>query len=343
MGQIKYAAHAYGWTSIWGNETLDLIERAKGLGFDLIEIPIMEIDKVDAPRIKARCEAAAIGVIGSLAISEATDITADDAATRERGVEYLKRCIKATAEMGARVMTGVTYSAIGRKIEGKPGAEYWERSASNLKRVARYAQGFGVTIGLEPVNRYETFLVNTAAQALRLCEMVGEPNVGIHLDTYHMNIEENDFYTPTKLAAPRLCHVHVSESHRGVPGTGTVDWEGVYRGLVESGYAGTVGLESFIEVTEALRAATCMWRTLAPSSDVLYAKGLTYLKGVEQKVRRELTQGPEAPSSVPRRRPKKAKKAKARAKAAKAPAKPRKKKKSRPKRAARRAPRKGRK
>ncbi|MBN1917768.1 MAG: sugar phosphate isomerase/epimerase [Verrucomicrobia bacterium] len=302
MGQIKYSAHAYGWTSSWSNETLGLIDKAKELGFDLLEIPIMEIDKVDAPRIRARCEAAGIGVIGSLAISEATDITAEDKATRERGVEYLKRCIKATAEMGATVMTGVTYSAIGRKLETKPDERYWERSAKNLKRVAKYAQDFGVTIGLEPVNRYETFLINTAEQAVRLVKMIDEPNVGIHLDAYHMNIEENDFYTPTKLAAPYVCHVHLSESHRGVPGTGTVDWEGIYRALVECDYTGMVGLESFIELTEALRASTCIWRTLAPSTDYLYAEGLRYLKGVEAKTRRELAKGREVAPSVPSRR-----------------------------------------
>ncbi len=285
MSEVRYAAHAYGWTSSWSNETLYLIDKAKELGFDLIEIPIMEIEKVDPPRIKERLEAAGIGTIGSLAISDETDITAEDAATRERGVEYLTRCVKATAEMGATVMTGVIFSAIGRKIEGKPGEEYWERSAKGLKRVARMARDHGVTIGLEPVNRYETFLINTCEQALRLREMIGEPNVGIHLDAYHMNIEEDNFYEPTKKAAPHLCHYHLSESHRGVPGTGTVDWKSIYRALVECDYTGTVGLESFIEVTEALRAATCMWRSLAKSTDYLYAEGLKYLRGLEKKVR----------------------------------------------------------
>ena len=333
MGQIRYSAHAYGWTPSWSNETLGLIDKAKELGFDLLEIPIMEIDKVDPVRIKERLKAAGIGVVGSLAISEATDITAEDEATRERGVEYLKRCVKATAEMGATVMTGVTYSAIGRKLECKPDERYWERSATNLKRVAKFARDFGVTVGLEPVNRYETFLINTAEQAVRLIKMIDEPNVGIHLDTYHMNIEENDFYTPTKLAAPYLCHVHVSESHRGVPGTGTVDWAGIYRALVECDYRGVVGLESFIELTEALRAATCIWRKVAPSTDSLYAQGLKYLKGVEQKARLELRKGPEIAPRVPARRPKKAAKPKKKAK-------PR--KKSAPKRRASRRPRRGR-
>ena len=283
MGRLRYAVHAYAWTTSWSNATLDLIDHAKALGFDLIEIPLMELEKVDPVRIQQRLETAGLGVCTSTACSEATDLTGEDDETRTRAVEYLKGCVKATAEMGARAFSGVIYSAIGRKLDAMPDATYWDRAAKGLKEVARYAQDYGVTIGIEPVNRYETFLVNTCEQALRLREMIGEPNVGIHPDAYHMNIEENDFYTPTKRVAPYLCHFHLSESHRGTPGQGTVDWNGIYRALGESGYAGTVGLESFNDVSDAMRAATCMWRKIAPSSDQLLTEGLKYLKGLEAK------------------------------------------------------------
>ena len=113
--------------------------------------------------------------------------------------------------------------------------------------------------------------------------MIGEPNVGIHLDAYHMNIEEEGFYGPTIKAAPLLRHYHLSESHRGIPGHGTVDWDGIYRALGESNYRGIVGLESFIEVSPAMQAATCIWRTMAPSSDVLLREGLKFLKSLEAK------------------------------------------------------------
>jgi len=281
VGKLKYAAHAYAWTTSWSNDTLDLIDRAEGLGFDLIEIPLMEIEKIDPPRIKERLREAGLGVCTSTACSEQTDLTGEDEATRERGVRYLEECVKATAAMGATTFSGVLYSAIGRRIDGMPDERYWDRSAQGLKQVARYAQGLNVTIGIEPINRYETFLVNTCDQALRLRERIDEPNVAIHLDAYHMNIEETDFYGPTKRAAPFLCHYHLSESHRGVPGAGTVDWRSIYRALAEAGYAGVVGLESFAEVSEAMRAATCIWRKLAPSSDHLLSEGLKYLRALE--------------------------------------------------------------
>ncbi len=283
MAGLRYAVHAYAWTNSWSNDTLDIIDKAKALGFDLVEVPLMEIDKVDAAAIKARADDVGIALCTSTACSEATDPTGEDDAVRKAGSDYLKQCIKATAEMGGAVFTGVTYSAIERKITGRPGEAYWERAAGVMKEAARYAQDHGVTLGIEAINRYETFLINTTDQALALMQRIDEPNVRVHLDAYHMNIEESDFYGPTKKAAPHLCHFHLSESHRGTPGTGVVDWDGIYKALGETKYDGIVGLESFESVSPAMVAATCMWRSLADSSDQLLRDGLAYLKTLESK------------------------------------------------------------
>jgi D-psicose/D-tagatose/L-ribulose 3-epimerase len=282
MGKLKYAVHAYAWTTSWSNKTLDLINRAKGLGLDAIEIPLMELDLVDPKAIRERLDQVGLGVCTSTACSELNDITGEDEETRRRGLVYLEGCVRATAEMGATCLSGVIYSAIGRKIKGMPDERYWDRSAKALKQVAKLAADLGVTVGIEPINRYESFLVNTCDQALRLKGMIDEPNIGIHLDAYHMNIEESNFYDPTKKAVPYLCHYHLSESHRGTPGTGTVNWDEIYRALGEANYTGMVGLESFAEVSDAMRPATCIWRPLATSSDDLLRDGLTYLKGLEE-------------------------------------------------------------
>lgn len=278
----RYAAHAYSWVTSWSNKSLHLIDHCKELGLDLIEIPLMEIEKVDPEAIKERLDAVGIGVVASTALNNATDITSNDLEVRRRGLEYLKECVEKTHVMGGEVLSGVIYSAIGRKLSGKPERKHWEWSAEALKEVAQFAQKVNLKLGIEPVNRYETFLINTAEQALRLIEMIAEPNVGVHLDAYHMNIEENEFYESTKTACHLLCHYHLSESHRGIPGTGTVNWKGIYRALSECNYQGVVGLESFIEVSDAMREATCIWRELAPSSDELISRGLKFLKGLEQ-------------------------------------------------------------
>ncbi len=283
MGNLRYAVHAYSWTNKWSNKTLDLIDHAKKLGFDIIEIPLMDIELVDPEKIRERAEQATIRLCTSTVLSRETDITSEDSGIRKSGIEYLKACAEASARMGAVSLSGVIYSAIGRKISGIPSEDYWKMSANALKEVARFANRLGLIIGIEPVNRYETFLINTCDQAIKLIGMINEPNVRIHLDAYHMNIEEDNFYSPTKKAAPLLCHYHLSESHRGTPGTGTVNWDDIFRALGESNYTGMVGLESFIEVSDAMREATCVWRHVAPSSDVLLTRGLAYLKSLEKK------------------------------------------------------------
>jgi D-psicose/D-tagatose/L-ribulose 3-epimerase len=282
MQSLRYAVHAFAWTTRWSNDSLHLIDHAKALGFDLIEIPLMDLDLVDVVRIRERAETVGIGLCTSTACSSFTDPTSDDAHVRQQAIHYLKQCVEATAEMGAKTFSGVIYSAIGGRIAGFPTQEHWDRAAAALNETAQRGQELGITLGIEPINRYETFLINTCDQALRLREMTGQPNVAVHLDAYHMNIEETDFYTPTKAAAPYLCHYHLSESHRGTPGTGTVDWHGIYRALAEAGYNGVVGLESFCQVSPSMAAATCIWRELAPSSDQLLTDGLKFLKGLER-------------------------------------------------------------
>jgi D-psicose/D-tagatose/L-ribulose 3-epimerase len=280
---LRYAVHAYSWTDSWSNESLWIIDHVKELGFDLIEIPLMELEKVDPDACRERLQKAELGVCCSVVLSDKTDITGPDGGVRRRGVDFLKGCVDATHGMGAEVLSGVIYSPLGFFPDEPPTEEHWTRSAEALREVARYAAGLGITIGLEPVNRYETFLVNTCEQALRLRDMIKEDNVAIHLDAYHMNIEEDDFYNPTVRAGPHLCHYHLSESHRGIPGKGVVDWDGIYRGLADAGYSGVVGLESFVQVAEAMRGATRIWRKLAPDSDTLVTDGLKYLKAVEEK------------------------------------------------------------
>lgn len=279
---LRYAVHAYTWTPSWSNDALWIIDHAKELGLDAIEIPLMEPEKVDPTAIGERARACGLEVLCSLALPEGADPSHEEVEIRRRGLELLVRCVDLTADMGGSILTGVVYSAIGRRINRLPEEADYVRSASVLREAARYAQTRGVTIGIEAINRYETFLINTAAQALYLRELIGEPNVGVHLDAYHMNIEEEDFYSATLSAVPHLVHFHLSESHRGVPGRGTVDWDGIMHALADGGYAGFVGLEAFAGISEAMQAATCIWRELAPDGDTIVREGLAYLKALEE-------------------------------------------------------------
>jgi len=280
---MKFGIHAYAWCSEWSNKMLHLIDRCKGLGLDFLEIPLMRLDLVDAEAIRARLEEAGLGVCCSTVLNAETDLTSSDAAVRRKGVRYLKDCVDACADMGSKMLAGVIYSEIGKKAVRRPSAREWQWSADGLGQVADYASDKGIMLGIEPVNRYETYLVNTVEQGLRLSKMIGRSNVRIHLDTYHMNIEEKSFYEAAKAAAGRICHIHACENDRGIPGTGLVDWDGLFRALAEQKYDGSIALESFVEVSDSMIAATCIWRDLAPSGDVLVREGLKFLRGMEKR------------------------------------------------------------
>jgi D-psicose/D-tagatose/L-ribulose 3-epimerase len=277
---ITWAVHAYAWTSHWTDDDLPLIDRARDLGLDAVEIPLMDLPDVHPAAIREHADALGMRLITSTVCGPGTDPCSPDAGVRAAARDYLCACVDATAEMGATVLGGVLYSHHGGRLDGRPERVHLERSAGVLREVARHAEGRGVRLGLEPCNRYETYLVNTAAQALELVDLIGAPNVGVHLDAYHMNIEEDGFDAPIRMVGDRLVHFHLSESHRGTPGTGTVAWEDVMGALEAIGYDGFVGLESFEEIAPSMRAATCVWRDMAESSDALVSGGLAHLKGL---------------------------------------------------------------
>jgi D-psicose/D-tagatose/L-ribulose 3-epimerase len=275
---MKLGIHAYAWCSEWSNGTLELIDRVKRLGMDFIEIPLMRLDLFDGKAVRGRLEKAGLGAVTSTVLLGDTDITSDDGRIREKGVDYLKACVRATREIGAESFSGVIYSQHVKQANKRPAEETWRNAAECLREVARHAAGMGVCIGLEPVNRYESYLVNTCEQALRLKAMIGEENVKVHLDTYHMNIEEKSFYDATRLAGRDLIHYHLCENDRGVPGTGLVRWDDIFRALGEMKYEGYAALESFVDVTDNM--STWVWRRLAPDGDTLLREGAAFIRGM---------------------------------------------------------------
>jgi D-psicose/D-tagatose/L-ribulose 3-epimerase len=278
MARPKYSVHAMGWTPIWSNDHLHLIDHAKELGFDVLEIPLIVTNTIDAAATKARASAAGIEIVcGGFCLPQA-DPTGEDEETRNNARQYLKERIRLAADIGARTMSGLFYSAPGRRL--MPTEQHLEWSAAAYREAARFARDLGVTLGIEPVNRFENFLINTAEQAIRLREMIGEPNVGVHLDSFHMNIEENNLYEATARAAPYLCHFHLCENHRGELGTGLVNFDEIFRALAEAGYSGTAGLEMFASSTAP---AVFMWRGTPEPMDDVSTRSLAHLRRLEAK------------------------------------------------------------
>jgi D-psicose/D-tagatose/L-ribulose 3-epimerase len=223
---LRYAVHAYAWTTSWSNDTLDLIDRAKRLGFDLIEIPLMEIEKVDPVAIKRRLAEIGLGVCTSTACSESNDITGEDETTRRRGVEYLRACVKATADMGASCFSGVIYSAIGRKIAAMPGEEYW----NGRQRTQRSRP---LCSGLWRHHRHRTHqpLRDVSGQHLR---SGAAPQYDRRAERRHPSRRLSHEHRRERFLPPDeevAAYIAISPERKPsrIPGQGTVDWESIYR------------------------------------------------------------------------------------------------------------------
>lgn len=278
---MKLGIHAYAWCSQWSNDTLYLIDKVKNFDLDFIEIPLMCLDTFDGSAVRGRLESVGLGAVTSTVLLGDTDITSDDERIRQNGYEYLMKCVDAAAQINAKSFSGVIYSQHVKQTTKAATEDAWKWSAEILGKVAEHAREYGIQIGLEPVNRYETYLVNTCQQALRLIDMIKADNVKVHLDTYHMNIEEKSFYEATKMAGDKLIHYHLCENDRGIPGTGLVDWDGIFKALSEINYQGFAALESFVDSTDNMN--TWVWRKLAKDSDTLLTEGVAFIKKMQRK------------------------------------------------------------
>jgi len=282
---VKYGIHTLLWTERFDTEPEPIVKKAKELGFDGIEIYVspQQLQSFDKERVKKALENSKMKCIGSTGLSLETDITSPDEATRKRGVNHLKNSAKLFSELGAELVAGVLYAAWGKIVGRGRTEEEWARSIECLKQASRLVKEYGVVLGLEPVNRFETYFLNTAADAVKMVKQTNQPNVKVHLDTFHMNIEEKNYYDPIVKTGELLCHLHCCENDRGVAGTGSVNWDEVFRALADIDYNKWITLESFTQEIKSVAASTAIWRQLAPSADALASEGLKFLKSMEKR------------------------------------------------------------
>jgi len=282
---VKYGIHSLLWTERFDIEPEPLVKKARALGFDGIEIYVspQQLESFKEDRVKKALENAKMECIGSTSLTLETDIISPDEITRRRGIDHLKNSAKLFSELGAELVAGVLYTAWGKIVGRSRTEEEWVRSVESLKEACHLIRGYNVVLGLEPVNRFETYFLNTAADAVKLVKEIGEHNVRVHLDTFHMNIEEKNFYDPIVRTGKLLYHMHCCENDRGVIGTGSVNWDEVFRGLADIGYDRWITIESFTSEIKSVATKTAIWRQLAPSADNLASESLKFLKSMEKK------------------------------------------------------------
>lgn len=279
---MKYAAHSLMWTLEFTEESLDLFDKLKGMGFDGLEVNTNWLKTLPANRIREKMSETGMECVCTAVLDKETNIISPDKKKRKAGVQFLKERVDIASELGSDVLGGVTYAGWGELTGEMRTKEEWARSKECLLEVAQYAQKKGVVLALEPINRYETHFLNTAEDARKLVEEIDHPNVRIHLDTYHLNIEEESFYDAVKIAGEYLYHLHVCENNRGIPGTGHVAWSDIFRALKELQYDRWAVIESFVPAIEEVARVTAIWRHIAPSADAIAGEGLKFLKSKER-------------------------------------------------------------
>ena len=276
---MKYGVNFLLWSGEFNINSLPLIQKAADFGFDGVEIAIFEPDDVDIEATKAALAAADMECTGCSIISDDRDIISDDPAVRENGKAYLKRCTEIIGALGGSIFCGPHYSAVGKLIGRSRTEEEWDLAVTGLREVAKVAGDNGVILAMEPLNRFETYFINIAEDAVKLVKDVDHPNLKVHLDTFHMNIEEKNLYDAIKNTGDVLAHMHCCENDRGTPGSGHVDWDGVFKALDEVNYDSWIVIESFVPAIEAIAKAAAIWRQLDPGgSDAVAKDGLKFLK-----------------------------------------------------------------
>lgn len=256
--------HSFVWSANSDQAALDsMLEKTKEAGFDLIEFSYLDPSSVDVDWLAQRIASHGLGVAVSLGLPAEGDISSADKEVAARGADILDRSVALTRDLGGRTLAGILQTSHGLQTE-MPTKDGWNRSAHTLAEVAERAKRAGVSLNVEIVNRFECNLLNTAAQGLAYIETSGSDNVFLHLDTFHMNIEEADIGLAIRHAGNKIGYFHIGESHRGFLGTGSIDWTTVFDALVDIGYTKDISFESFSSeiVDKNLSLKTAIWRNL---------------------------------------------------------------------------------
>lgn len=275
---MKFGINAFLWTVQFNETHLPLMEKVKSWGFDGIELFIADPKEFAVQPIYNGLVRHGLGLTVVTVAGPATNPISPDAAVRANAVRHFQDCIAKVAEAGGEILCGPVYAPLG-EFTGVPRTQdEWKRAVDFFQQLGPTLESNRVTLAVEPLNRFETYFLNTAADALKLCVEVDHPRVGILYDTFHSNIEEKSVPDAYRMLGPFLKHVHTCENDRGTPGSGHVDWTGVFQALHDIDYDGWLTIESFGAALPEIAAAARIWRNLEKDSDTLAIDGLKFLK-----------------------------------------------------------------
>jgi D-psicose/D-tagatose/L-ribulose 3-epimerase len=288
---VKFGVNTFIWRSSFDASSLPLLERIREMGFDGVELPLIGADDLRDKAVQKGVADSGLGCTICSVLPEGLSAISEDRHVRELTREHMLRHIETAAEIGARVIAGPLYSPVGYLPGRRRTEAEWQNAVEFYRSLGPELDGHNVTIAIEPLNRFETYFLNTIADAVELCREINLVRVGILFDTFHTNIEEKNPTEACRTAVPFLKHVHTCENDRGTPGTGHVDWNGLFSVLSDCGYDEWVTIESFGFSLGALSAAASIWRDLAPTPESIAADGIRFLRASSARQERPCASG----------------------------------------------------
>ena len=275
---MKFGVTTYIWTLEFNLSHLALLPRIKEAGFDGVEMPLFRPQGFPATEMRRGLEANGLECTASAVLLDGNNLISEDADVRRRTRSHLKDTIEAAAEAGARIIAGPIYSPVGYLPGRRRTSDEWRWAVEGYQTLGDVLSANQVSLAIEPLNRFETFFLNTAADAAALCDEVDHPNVGILFDTFHANIEEKDIAAGYRRLGKHLKHVHTCENDRGTPGSGHVEWSAVFQALRDMRYDGWLVIEGFSFTLGDLSAAACLWRDIEVTPEAIAFEGLKFLR-----------------------------------------------------------------
>ena len=277
---MKIAANALIWTTEFDARSYSLLPRLREQGFDGFEVAVFDPARVNARAVRRELEKCGLACTVCAILPQGLSPISPDRAIRKKTEQHLLECISVCAELGSKLMGGPIYAPIGYPPGRRRSAEEWKWVVEIFSALRESLDAQQIDLAIEPLNRFETFFLNTADDAVRLCEEIAHSRIGVLLDTFHTNIEEKDVAGAFRRVGKHLKHVHACENDRGIPGTGHVDFRGISEALRELKYDGWITIESFGYTHKELAAAAAIWRDLAPSPEAIAFEGLKFVRQV---------------------------------------------------------------
>ncbi|GAA5221490.1 sugar phosphate isomerase/epimerase family protein [Membranihabitans marinus] len=277
---VKLGISTWIWTSPFNTDTIKLFPKIKAMGYDSVEIPVEYPELIDGQEVSKALEDCGLTAVVCGAFGPERDFTHEDVAVHQNCMDYILACFDLCEMWDCGFLAGPMYSAVGkvRMLTPEQRKEDWKLAVENLQKVCEVAGPRNLSLAIEPLNRFESDMVNTADDVMRLIHDIGHTSAKVMLDSFHMNLEENDIGLALKKVGDDLLHFQVSDSHRGVPGTGLSPWDEIKKGLQVIQYDDVVSIESFTPEVKELAGAVCIWRTFASSQDEFARLGISFLK-----------------------------------------------------------------